>query len=89
MAIIKEIEMVNGVIAEYWKVDDILITSKKKMLSITISLWKDEETRLEPGKEPISIKNFIVEIDEISGNIFEKAYEAIKQLPLFKGAENV
>ena len=89
MAIKKQIELKTGGFAEYWRIESFLAYNGDSTVKCNVSLWKDRATRLEADKEPISLTSYSVDIDELSGEILVKIYDAIKQLPAFQGAEDV
>lgn len=87
MAIIKELELDNGIKLEsaYFKISNINCT--KEFMDFTVNIYKDKACRFE-NKSTIDSLNYICvhDISNNSLNVFRQAYEYLKSLDDYKNS---
>lgn len=93
MALKKVRELPSGVTGEYWKIIKLFINVVTGEAEATVVLFKDKSFRDEerPGivAVPYQFKGFTVAQMQRYPDPVTLAYELIKELPEFDGAENV
>ncbi len=89
MALKKQIEFDNGVVADYWRVESFEIANGSNEGIINVELWKDQVTRETEGKSCISVHNFIVPLDQSMGIVLSNCYDKLKTLEAFQEAVDV
>ena len=95
MGLLKHIELDNGVIANYHRVTSVnVVTNIQNVIEVTSYTSKekrDEEIDAIANKTPMNVyinTRFLV-VDYDQNMTVETAYEYLKTLPEFKGAEDV
>ncbi len=91
MALLKEIKTVYGVSASYWRIVETNINWLSRCAHVTIAGYVDGEAR-NTGNQPLMLMHF----DFFDYNfpftkeeaVRREAYEAIKTMPEFAGAED-
>lgn len=89
MAIKKEVELENGIVAEYWRIVKISILNGTQRAVLDLELWKDATVRNEEGKRPVKSDCVAVELDSLNCDLFPTCYSKIKLLENFTGAIDV
>lgn len=81
MAYTKSLELNNGFTVSYWRITKIDANKTAKNVEVIVAGYKDKATRDADGR-PVSSKIFLVPITslDLNGNLFEQAYDAIKEL---------
>lgn len=94
MALQKSYELANGTSGNYWRIIGLHISMLDDTASIVCSLYKDHDART-GGKAGMYEKCFTVSLSvvldkeaESVDNPLKLAYDALKELDMFSGAED-
>jgi hypothetical protein len=82
MALQKNKIMMNGILANYWRIRSISLDVDSKVLEVVISLYLDKNARIAGAKPFVGQdKHFILELtkDQMVLNLQELAYALIKE----------
>jgi len=89
MAIKKSVELENGVIAEYWRIENVVLINGSNQAEVLLELWKDKSVRQNSSKTSVKKELYFVELESLNCDIFPTCYSKIKLLENFTGAEDV
>lgn len=83
MALIKEIELENGMICDYWRIVSVTVDHLNSKIDIGVHLYKSKIAR-NNGKEPVKFDRYGFHSDSIPGifteakDLYKKCYDLLK-----------
>lgn len=87
MAMIKALELKNGAIGEYIRIDELHHRNGSTQATVRLQLWKCHDTRIKLGAEPLSEQVYSLNLEPSdSADLVQRCYEALKLLSDFTGA---
>jgi hypothetical protein len=91
MALIKDVELPNGISISYWRIGSIQISVESEKAEVHVVGYLDKATR-DANKNPVQGKSFalpalqLADLDLLGNNPYKLAYEALKNESFFSDA---
>ena len=91
MALIKDIELPNGISISYWRIVSIQISAESDKTAVEVVGYLTKEARQE-DKSPVQVQSFYIpplqlaNLEQSGNNPYNLAYAALKNEPFFDGA---